>query len=110
LRGVLDEAIQEKLKKMKSPAIYIMSNKKNGTIYTGVTSNLVRRVYEHREGLVEGFTSKYHCKTLVYYEIHSSMMLAITREKQIKGGSRKDKLTLIEKLNPLWKDLYEEIF
>ncbi len=94
---------------MKNPAVYIMSNKKNGTLYTGVTSHLARRVYEHKEGLVDGFTSRYGCKHLVFYEMQESMLLAIAREKQIKGGSRIDKIKLIESLNPQWKDLYEEV-
>ena len=94
---------------MKRPAIYIMSNKRNGTLYTGVTSSLARRVYEHKESLVEGFTTKYGCKILVFYEMLESMPLAIAREKQIKGGSRADKIKLIEKLNPQWRDLSEEV-
>ena len=94
---------------MKRPAVYIMSNKKNGTLYTGVTSCLVRRVYEHKEGLVGGFTSLYGCKNLVFYEIHENMLSAISREKQIKSGSRKDKIKLIESLNPRWEDLYEQV-
>ena len=96
-------------KEMKRPAIYIMTNKRNGTLYTGVTSNLVKRVYEHKEGVVPGFTKKYDCKQLVYYETHESMDNAITREKQIKSGSRDKKLALIESMNPEWNDLYEEI-
>jgi putative endonuclease len=94
---------------MKQPAIYIMANRRNGTLYTGVTSNLIKRAYEHRNSLVESFTSKYHCKLLVYYELHETMEYAISREKQIKGGSRADKLRLIESMNPNWSDLYEEI-
>ena len=95
---------------MKQPAVYIMANKRNGTLYTGVTSNLVQRVQQHRERLVEGFTSRYGCKRLVYFEVYDEMMDAIAREKQIKAGSRKKKLALIEVLNPDWRDLYEELF
>lgn len=94
---------------MKSPAVYIMANKRNGTLYTGVTSDLVRRVHEHKEGGTEGFTSRYACKRLVYYELHEDMYDAITREKQIKAGSRKKKLLLIEGMNPEWRDLYDTI-
>ena len=92
------------------PAVYIMANKRNGTLYTGVTSNLVRRVQQHKEDLVRGFTSRYGCKRLVYFEVYDEMMDAIAREKQIKAGSRKKKLALIEGLNPGWRDLYEELF
>ena len=94
---------------MKQPAVYIMANKKNGTIYTGVTSNLVKRVYEHKNNVLQGFTKKYKCKMLVFYEDYESMIAAIAREKQIKSGSRKNKLQLIETMNPEWKDLYETI-
>ena len=94
---------------MRQPAIYIMASKRNGTLYTGVTSDLSRRAYEHREGRVEGFTSRYDCKMLVYYERYDDMQSAISREKQIKGGSRRDKLALIESLNPAWLDLYEDL-
>lgn len=91
----------------RNPAIYIMANKRNGTIYTGVTSDLIKRVYEHKHGNVVGFTKKYSCNLLVYYECYDSMLGAIEREKQIKGGSRKKKLELIESLNPDWQDLYK---
>jgi len=94
---------------MKQPAVYIVANERNGTIYTGVTSNLVRRVYEHKHGLVAGFTKKYSCHLLVFYEIHEIMYTAITREKQIKAGSRKSKLKIIERVNPEWEDLYKYI-
>lgn len=93
----------------KQPAIYIMASKRNGTLYTGVTSNLVKRVYEHRNGKVPGFSKQYGCKILVYYENFEEMITAITREKQIKAGSRKDKLSLIESLNQTWEDLYDFI-
>jgi putative endonuclease len=93
-------------KTMKKPTVYIMANKRNGTLYTGVTADLSRRVYEHKEGLNEGFTKRYGCKILVYAESCNTMEDAIAREKQIKGGSRKKKLALIESLNPEWKDLY----
>ena len=76
------------------PAVYIMTNKRNGTLYIGVTSDLVRRVYEHKCSIIPGFTKKYGCKLLVYYEIIESMETAITREKKIKGGSRKNKIKL----------------
>ncbi len=90
-------------------AVYIMANKRNGTLYTGVTSNLPRRAFEHREGVVPGFTKRYGCKKLVRFEAHDTVEAAIAREKQIKGGSRGRKLALIEGLNPQWRDLYEEV-
>jgi len=92
---------------MKQPCVYIMASKRHGTLYTGVTSNLPKRAFEHREGLVSGFSAKYGCKSLVWYELHETMIEAITREKQIKAGSRSKKLSLIESLNPEWIDLYE---
>jgi putative endonuclease len=104
-----DEAIQEDMNSIKQPAVYIMANQKNGTLYTGVTSNLVKRVYEHKNSITQGFTSKYTCKLLVFYEILETMENAINREKQIKGGSRNRKLKLIEAKNPEWRNLYEEI-
>jgi putative endonuclease len=94
---------------MKQPAVYIMANGRNGTLYTGVTSNLVQRAFQHRQGVVPGFSRKYGCKALVYYERHAEMLTAIAREKQIKSGSRADKLALINGLNPDWKDLFEDI-
>ena len=81
---------------------------KNGTLYTGVTSNLVQRVHQHKQGM-SGFTGKYGCTLLVWYETHDNMQNAIFREKQIKAGSRKRKLALIESINPQWRDLAEEI-
>lgn len=94
---------------MKEPAVYIMASRRNGTLYTGVTSDLVKRVYEHKNSGIQCFTSKYNCKTLVFYELIDSMESAIMREKQIKGGSRKKKLNLIEQQNPQWLDLFEDI-
>lgn len=93
----------------RQPAIYIMTNKRNGTLYTGVTSDLIKRVYQHKMGQAEGFAKRYGCKYLVYYEQHEAMLSAIEREKQIKGGSRKKKLALIESKNPDWKDLYKDL-
>ncbi|MGD9379904.1 MAG: GIY-YIG nuclease family protein [candidate division WOR-3 bacterium] len=87
--------------------VYIMTNKKNNIIYTGVTNNLKKRIYEHKEKLVAGFTRKYSINKLVYYEIFDSSYSAITREKQIKGGSRQKKINLIKTLNPGWDDLYD---
>jgi predicted GIY-YIG superfamily endonuclease len=86
-----------------------MANRKNGTIYTGVASYLIKRVYQHKEGMVAGFTKKYGCKILVWYELHETMDSAITREKRIKAGNRNMKLSLIEEKNPAWEDLYNEI-
>jgi putative endonuclease len=94
---------------VKRPAVYIMVSKRNGTLYTGVTSSLVHRAWQHREGIVPGFTKRYGCKLLVWFELHATMPEAIAREKQIKGGSRRSKLALIESLNPQWKDLFPEI-
>ena len=91
---------------MKQPAVYIMANHRNGTLYTGVTSDLAGRVWQHKNGKA-GFTARYGCKLLVWYELHEEMTRAIEREKQIKAGSRKRKLDLIEALNPDWTDLYE---
>jgi predicted GIY-YIG superfamily endonuclease len=94
---------------VRQAAVYIVANKRNGTLYTGVTSNLARRIYEHREGLLLGFTSTHGCKTLVWYEFYDDMRSAIAREKQIKAGSRRRKLALIEALNPNRRDLYEDL-
>ena len=93
----------------KVPCVYIMASKRNGTIYVGVTSDLPGRAWQHREGAVEGFTRRYLCKLLVWLERHDTMEGAIMREKQIKAGSRKAKLALIEAENPTWRDLFEEI-
>jgi putative endonuclease len=94
---------------MKVPAVYIMASKRNGTLYTGVTSDLVRRVWQHRTGAVGGFTKRYHCELLVWYEIGGDMEGAIHREKQIKAGSRARKLALLEAMNPEWRDLWDDI-
>ncbi len=94
---------------MRQPAVYIIANRRNGTLYTGVTSNLPQRAWLHRAGEVDGFTKHYGCKMLVWYETHATMPNAIAREKQIKGGSRQKKLALIEALNPTWKDLFGEL-
>jgi putative endonuclease len=95
--------------KMKQPAVYIVANQRNGTLYTGVTSDLPRRAHQHRESLVPGFAAKYGCTLLVWYERHDEMAAAIAREKQIKAGSRAKKTALIEALNPQWRDLYDEL-
>ncbi len=89
--------------------IYILASKRNGTLYIGVTSDLVRRVYSHKNNLVEGFTKKYNIHNLVYYEQRGSAEDAIVREKQLKRWKRSWKLELIEKDNPQWKDLYDEL-
>ena len=95
---------------MKKPAVYIMANKRNGTLYTGVTSNLFQRIYQHKNQIFKGFTDRYKCKILVYYEVFYVMEHAILREKQLKGGSRKQKLKLIESKNPLWHDFMSLFF
>ena len=94
---------------MKKGYIYILFNKKHGTLYVGVTSNLIKRVYEHKNKFVEGFTKKYGVDKLGYYEAFDDILHAIEREKQLKGGNRQKKIELIESLNPEWKDLYSEI-
>ena len=93
---------------MKEPAVYIMASKRNGTLYTGVTSNLVARVWQHKHARI-GFTARYGCKLLAWYEMHGTMEHAILREKQIKASSRGKKLALIEAMNPEWRDLCFEI-
>ncbi len=94
---------------MKQPAIYIMTNKKFGTLYTGVTSDLPRRVVEHRNDLIPGFSSKYGCKKLVFYMFFETMSEAIIAEKKLKKGSRIRKIKLIDSINPSWNNLYENI-
>ncbi|MCM1338081.1 MAG: GIY-YIG nuclease family protein [Muribaculaceae bacterium] len=89
--------------------VYILFNKRNGTLYVGVTANLLKRIYQHKCKFVEGFTKKYNTDKLGYYEIFDSISDAIIREKQIKGGSRKDKIALIERMNSQWIDLYDTI-
>lgn len=95
---------------MKEPAVYIMASRRNGTLHTGVTSDLIQRAWQHREGHSPGFTRRYGCKLLVWYEMHGTMVSAILREKQIKAGSRTKKLKLIESMNPGWEDLFEKLF
>jgi predicted GIY-YIG superfamily endonuclease len=94
---------------MKQPAVYMMASQRNGTLYAGVTSHLVRRAWQHREGELDGFTKHYGCKLLVWFEMADTMDSAIMREKQLKGGSRRKKLALIEAANPHWNDLYPTI-
>ena len=94
----------------KQGYIYILFNRKNGTLYVGVTSNLIQRIYQHKNKLIEGFTKKYNIDKLGYYEIYNDIESAILREKQIKAGSRKKKIDLIEKINPNWEDLYNSLF
>ena len=93
----------------KNPCIYILVSKRNGTLYTGVTSDLQKRTQEHKSAQITSFTQKYKVHTLVYFECCESMISAIEREKQIKGGSRKHKLDLIENKNPMWRDLSNEL-
>ena len=98
------------MKRELHPCVYIMTNKGNVVLYTGVTSNLFKRVAEHKEKLMIGFTRSYNVTKLVYYEEYTNMEEAIDREKQIKGGSRQKKIDLINSRNPEWKDLYDEFF
>ncbi len=93
----------------KTPVIYIMTNKNNSVLYTGVTSNLKKRVWEHKQKLVEGFTKKYNVKKLVYFEIFDNMEQALKREKRIKKWNRQWKIEMIEEENPKWKDLYSDL-
>ncbi|TAN33408.1 GIY-YIG nuclease family protein [Patescibacteria group bacterium] len=98
--------------KRKQYYVYIMTNKNNTVLYTGVTNSLVRRAYEHKSkfSFYESFTKKYNINKLVYYECFDNVNNAITREKQIKAGSRKKKIDLINKMNPIWRDLYGELY
>jgi len=89
--------------------IYILASKKNGTLYTGVTSDLPKRIYQHKSKLAEGFTQKHNVNNLVYYEIFDDMENAIRREKRLKKYKREQKIRLIEEQNPDWRDLYDEI-
>jgi len=93
----------------KQSYVYILASKRNGTLYIGVTSDLIKRVYEHKNDLIDGFTKQYGVHTLVYYEVAEAIESAIAREKQLKAWKRKWKLDLIEKNNPTWKDLYVDI-
>ena len=94
---------------MKGGYVYIMSNKRDGTLYIGVTSNLSRRIWEHRECLVDGFTERYSLKRLVYYELYDDIRNALQREKNLKHWPRAWKLALINEMNPHWEDLYERL-
>ena len=93
----------------KQPAVYILASKRNGTLYVGVTSDLVKRIWEHKNNMVDGFTKNYIVHRLVWYELHESMESAIMREKRLKDWNRAWKLRLIESKNPVWVDLYETI-
>ncbi len=93
----------------KQPAVYILASKRNGTLYVGVTSDLKKRVWEHKNGLVEGFTKRYGVQQLVYYELNGEIVSAIKREKQIKKWNRSWKLELIERQNPDWRDLWDGV-
>ncbi len=93
----------------KQPCVYIMASKKNGTLYIGVTSNLVQRIWQHKNQQVKGYTEKYGVHQLVYFEQHQEMLSAITREKQLKKWNRQWKINLIEKENPQWRDLWNQI-
>jgi putative endonuclease len=94
---------------VKQPAVYILASRRNGTLYIGVTSDLVQRVWQHKNDVIEGFTKKYGVHLLVYYELHEDMESAILREKQLKKWNRDWKLRLIEEENPDWNDLYPSI-
>ncbi|MFA5309186.1 MAG: GIY-YIG nuclease family protein [Dehalococcoidales bacterium] len=94
---------------MNNYYVYILANKRNGTLYVGVTNDLLRRIYEHKNDFVKGFSSKYGVHNLVYYEQCDNHDAALAREKQIKEWQRKWKLELIEKANPLWQDLYDRL-
>jgi len=89
--------------------VYILASRRNGTLYVGVTNNIARRVWEHKQGLAGGFTKRYDVKTLVYYEATESLAAALEREKRIKWWKRKWKLELIESANPEWRDIYEQL-
>ena len=94
----------------RQPCVYLLASKRNGTLYTGVTSNLLKRTWEHKNNLVEGFSNKYTVHTLVWFELHDTMEAAIQKEKAIKSWKREWKVRTIEEKNPLWQDLYPELF
>jgi len=94
---------------MQNSYVYILASQRNGTLYVGSTTNLVKRVWEHKNNFVSGFTKKYNVYQLVYYEIHHDIMEAARRENRLKNWCRQWKLNIIEKFNPTWRDLYEEI-
>ena len=93
----------------RRPCVYLLASRRNGTLYAGVTSNLLARIWQHRNEVVEGFTQHHHVHILVWYELHESMESAIVREKAIKAWKRTWKIELIEKSNPYWRDLYADI-
>ena len=94
---------------MNQAAVYILSSKPNGTLYIGVTSDLVKRIWQHKNDLIDGFTKEYAVHDLVYFELHEDMVSAITREKQMKAWKRQWKINLIEEANPQWRDLYSDL-
>jgi putative endonuclease len=94
---------------MRQYYVYILANKRNGTLYIGITNNLTKRIYEHKNNLIEGFTKKYNIHNLVYYEITNDIRSALAREKRLKKWKRRWKLELIEKSNPKWEDLYNDL-
>lgn len=93
----------------RQPCVYILANRRNATLYIGVTSNLLGRAWQHRHGVAEGFTLRYGVHDLVWFELHDSMASAITREKALKAWRRSWKIELIEKTNPYWRDLYSTL-
>ncbi len=93
----------------RTPAVYILTNRPNGALYTGVTSNLPKRIWQHKNGVTKGFCAKYNLTRLVYFEQFEDIYSAISREKQIKAGSRRTKIDLIRNANPAWRDLYADI-
>jgi len=95
---------------MKAGYVYIMTNKSNQVLYTGVTSDLIKRIFQHRNKMIKGFTEKYKLIKLIYYEVSDDIRVAIEREKQIKGGSRAKKIALVDRMNPEWRDLYDDLF
>ena len=98
------------LPRTRSPCVYITASKSYGTLYIGVTSNIVQRVWQHKDGEIDGFTKRYGVKRLVYVELHETMEAAIAREKQLKKWDRAWKIALIERENPEWRDLYDGLF
>ena len=105
-RGCIEE---KRVRMSRQFYVYIMTNKYNTVLYTGVSNNLIRRTYEHKTKLAAGFTARYNATKLVYYEVFGDALSAIAREKQIKGGSRQKKIDLVSGMNGEWKDLYEEL-